>query len=95
VTGPATPYDDGYPVRDPSDARVVSLVPSLTESVAVTHPEALAGATAWCPHLTSPLYWSFVSQVPTTTTRMIQKFVLGDQILSRQLQLQKGASAMG
>jgi ABC-type Fe3+-hydroxamate transport system substrate-binding protein len=32
-----------HPVR-----RVVSLVPSLTESVAVTRPEALAGATAWC-----------------------------------------------
>ena len=30
--------------------RVVSLVPSLTESVAVTRPEALAGATVWCTH---------------------------------------------
>jgi hypothetical protein len=29
---------------------VVSLVPSLTESVAVTRPGALAGATDWCTH---------------------------------------------
>src|SRR5579864_155785 len=31
-------------------ARVVSLVPSLTESVAATRPEALVGATTWCTH---------------------------------------------
>ncbi|WP_393085411.1 helical backbone metal receptor [Streptomyces sp. LN704] len=30
--------------------RVVSLVPSLTEAVAVTVPGALAGATDWCSH---------------------------------------------
>ncbi|MFD4575823.1 helical backbone metal receptor [Streptomyces sp. NPDC058417] len=30
--------------------RVVSLVPSLTEAVAVTLPGALAGATEWCTH---------------------------------------------
>ena len=29
---------------------MVSLVPSLTESVAVTRPEALVGATIWCTH---------------------------------------------
>lgn len=31
-------------------ARVVSLVPSLTEAVAATRPEALVGATDWCTH---------------------------------------------
>jgi ABC-type Fe3+-hydroxamate transport system substrate-binding protein len=31
-------------------ARVVSLVPSLTESLAATRPEALVGATEWCTH---------------------------------------------
>jgi ABC-type Fe3+-hydroxamate transport system substrate-binding protein len=36
VTGPAS--------------RVVSLVPSLTESVAATRPQALVGATEWCTH---------------------------------------------
>jgi ABC-type Fe3+-hydroxamate transport system substrate-binding protein len=30
--------------------RVVSLVPSLTEALAVTVPERLVGATAWCTH---------------------------------------------
>src|ERR1700734_1874460 len=43
--------DLGHPVsaRRPV-RRVVSLVPSLTESVAVTRPDALAGATIWCTH---------------------------------------------
>jgi ABC-type Fe3+-hydroxamate transport system substrate-binding protein len=41
--------DLGQPVSLARPAgRVVSLVPSLTESVAVTRPEALAGATIWC-----------------------------------------------
>jgi ABC-type Fe3+-hydroxamate transport system substrate-binding protein len=31
-------------------ARVVSLVPSLTESLAATRPQALVGATEWCTH---------------------------------------------
>ena len=46
------PDDDlGHPVRLTRRARrVVSLVPSLTESVAVTRPGALAGATTWCTH---------------------------------------------
>ena len=30
--------------------RIVSLVPSLTESIAHTRPEALVGATDWCTH---------------------------------------------
>ncbi|MFZ5870566.1 MAG: helical backbone metal receptor, partial [Actinomycetota bacterium] len=30
--------------------RVVSLVPSLTESVAVSAPGLLVGATDWCTH---------------------------------------------
>jgi ABC-type Fe3+-hydroxamate transport system substrate-binding protein len=46
------PRDDlGQPVSVPGPARrVVSLVPSLTESVAVTRSEALVGATIWCTH---------------------------------------------
>src|ERR1700759_2726950 len=46
------PRDDlGYPVPVAGPAaRGVSLVPSLTESVAVTRPDALAGATDWCTH---------------------------------------------
>jgi ABC-type Fe3+-hydroxamate transport system substrate-binding protein len=43
--------DLGSPVEVTRPARrVVSLVPSLTESVAVTRPGALAGATQWCTH---------------------------------------------
>lgn len=45
-------HDDlGHPMRlaDPV-SRVVSLVPSLTESVAATRREALVGATDWCTH---------------------------------------------
>ena len=37
------------PVSGPA-VRVVSLVPSLTESVAVVRPQALAGVTDWCTH---------------------------------------------
>ena len=51
MTRPETRDDLGYLFRLAAPARrVVSLVPSLTESVAVTRPEALAGATNWCSH---------------------------------------------
>ncbi len=39
------PYETAHPVR-----RIVSLVPSLTEAIAVTRPGALVGATDWCTH---------------------------------------------
>ncbi|NRQ31978.1 cobalamin-binding protein [Nonomuraea sp. NN258] len=43
--------DLGVPARIPQTVRrIVSLVPSLTESVAATVPEALVGATDWCSH---------------------------------------------
>lgn len=47
-----TPRDDtGRPVPVPDRVRrVVSIVPSLTETVAVTAPDLLAGATDWCTH---------------------------------------------
>ncbi|TDD95814.1 helical backbone metal receptor [Actinomadura rubrisoli] len=47
-----SPADDtGTPVPVPDQVcRVVSLVPSLTETVAVTAPGLLAGATDWCTH---------------------------------------------
>jgi len=52
VSESSPPHDDlGFPVRAVRPvARVVSLVPSLTESVAVTRQAALAGATTWCSH---------------------------------------------
>lgn len=43
--------DTGRPVRVPDGVRrVVSLVPSLTEAVAVSAPGLLVGATDWCTH---------------------------------------------
>ncbi|WP_234443414.1 helical backbone metal receptor [Streptomyces sp. NRRL B-24484] len=42
--------DLGTPVRLGRVARVVSLVPSLTEAVEATRPGLLAGATDWCSH---------------------------------------------
>jgi ABC-type Fe3+-hydroxamate transport system substrate-binding protein len=51
MTSP-TRYDDlGYAVPLPSrPARVVSLVPSLTEALAASAPGLLVGATDWCTH---------------------------------------------
>jgi ABC-type Fe3+-hydroxamate transport system substrate-binding protein len=43
--------DLGHPVAlDEPPQRVVSLVPSLTEALAVTVPDRLVGATDWCTH---------------------------------------------
>src|SRR5256885_7101212 len=43
--------DPGHPVELARPARrVVSLVPSLTEAVAVSAPGLLVGATDWCTH---------------------------------------------
>jgi len=39
------------PLPDPA-ARIVSLVPSLTEALAATVPDRLVGATDWCTHPT-------------------------------------------
>ncbi|MGW6200578.1 helical backbone metal receptor [Kribbella sp. NPDC055110] len=45
-------YDDLRNVVELPDEvrRVVSIVPSLTESIAVTHPTEIVGATDWCTH---------------------------------------------
>jgi ABC-type Fe3+-hydroxamate transport system substrate-binding protein len=49
--GPDPRDDTGTVVGVPARvSRVVSLVPSLTETVAVTAPGLLAGATDWCAH---------------------------------------------
>ena len=50
--GMSTRSDDlGTPFTGPEVVtRVVSLVPSLTESIAATRPEALVAATDWCTH---------------------------------------------
>ena len=49
--GPSSRDDTGAAVPlPPRVSRVVSLVPSLTETVAVTAPGLVAGATDWCTH---------------------------------------------
>ncbi|MFI7441553.1 helical backbone metal receptor [Nonomuraea indica] len=51
TTDAACADDTGAVVRVPGTVRrIVSLVPSLTESVAATLPDALVGATDWCSH---------------------------------------------
>ena len=51
MSSPVPPRDDlGQPVPVGESRRVVSLVPSLTESVAATRPGALVGATDWCTY---------------------------------------------
>ena len=43
--------DTGVDVRiDMAPRRIVSLVPSLTEAIAASAPETLAGVTDWCSH---------------------------------------------
>lgn len=51
MSGSPTSDDTGAAVAIPARVdRVVSLVPSLTEAVAVTAPGLLVGATDWCSH---------------------------------------------
>ncbi|MBV9369793.1 MAG: cobalamin-binding protein [Frankiales bacterium] len=51
ASGSPTSDDLGRSVAVPAAVRrVVSLVPSLTESIAVTAPGLLVGATDWCTH---------------------------------------------
>ncbi len=51
VSRPPVPDDLALPVRLPAViGRVVSLVPSLTETVAASAPSLLAGVTDWCTH---------------------------------------------
>jgi ABC-type Fe3+-hydroxamate transport system substrate-binding protein len=49
--GSTQPDDLGHPLQlERPPLRVVSLVPSLTEALALTVPERLIGATEWCTH---------------------------------------------
>jgi ABC-type Fe3+-hydroxamate transport system substrate-binding protein len=51
ISGPSVRDDTGAVVPVPARvSRVVSLVPSLTETVAATAPGLVAGATDWCTH---------------------------------------------
>jgi ABC-type Fe3+-hydroxamate transport system substrate-binding protein len=88
------PRDDlGYPVRvDRPVRRVVSLVPSLTESVAVTRAEALAGATAWCTHpaeLDVPRVRGTKNPDLAAIARLLPGLVLANQEENRRVDVER------
>jgi len=88
------PLDDlGVPtaVRRPV-ARVVSLVPSLTESVAVTRPLSLVAATQWCTHpadLDVPRMRGTKNPDVAAITALKPDLVLANQEENRQLDVER------
>ena len=85
--------DLGHPVDVPRPAcRVVSLVPSLTESVAVTRPAALAGATIWCTHpadLDVPRVRGTKNPDLTAIARLEPDLVLANQEENRRVDVER------
>ncbi len=72
--------------------RVVSLVPSLTESVAVSDPGALVGATAWCTHpadLTVPRVRGTKNPDLAAITRLAPDIVLANQEENRRVDVER------
>jgi ABC-type Fe3+-hydroxamate transport system substrate-binding protein len=89
-----SPHDDlGFPVTvERPVARVVSLVPSLTESVASARPEALAGATTWCTHpagLDVPRVRGTKNPDLTAITRLSPGLVLANQEENRRIDVER------
>jgi ABC-type Fe3+-hydroxamate transport system substrate-binding protein len=88
------PRDDlgaPVPVSGPV-GRVVSLVPSLTESVAVTRPGALAGATDWCTHpadLDVPRVRGTKNPNLAAVTALRPQLVLANQEENRRLDVER------
>ncbi|HVT67823.1 MAG TPA: helical backbone metal receptor [Trebonia sp.] len=79
------------PVSGPAE-RVVSLVPSLTESVAVTRPEALAGATDWCTHpagLSVPRVRGTKNPDLAAVTALRPQLVLANQEENRRIDVER------
>jgi ABC-type Fe3+-hydroxamate transport system substrate-binding protein len=90
----APPCDDlGHPIPWVSPARrVVSLVPSLTESVAATRPEALVGATTWCTHppdLDVPRVRGTKNPDLATIARLKPDIVLANQEENRRIDVER------
>jgi ABC-type Fe3+-hydroxamate transport system substrate-binding protein len=93
VTG-VPPRDDlGYPIPRAGPARrVVSLVPSLTESVAATRPDALVGATTWCTQpagLEVPRVRGTKNPDLTAITRLKPDLVLANQEENRRVDVER------
>jgi ABC-type Fe3+-hydroxamate transport system substrate-binding protein len=97
VTGAPRCDDLGHPVPRAGPARrVVSLVPSLTESVAATRPEALVGATTWCTHpagLDVPRVRGTKNPDLTAITRLEPDLVLANQEENRRIDVERLRSA--
>jgi ABC-type Fe3+-hydroxamate transport system substrate-binding protein len=94
MTSAALPSDDlGHPVVvNRPVRRVVSLVPSLTESVALTRPEALVGATSWCTHpadLDVPRVRGTKNPDLTAIARLEPGVVLANQEENRRLDVER------
>jgi ABC-type Fe3+-hydroxamate transport system substrate-binding protein len=94
MTSPAPPCDDlGHPVPASRPVRrVVSLVPSLTESVATTRPEALVGATDWCTHppgLKAARVRGTKNPSLAAITALRPEIVLANQEENRQLDVER------
>lgn len=94
MTGSVLPRDDlGHPVAVARPARrVVSLVPSLTESIAASRPEALAGATIWCTHpadLDVPRVRGTKNPDRAAITRLDPDLVLANQEENRRIDVER------
>lgn len=90
----APPCDDlGHPIRRVGQVRrVVSLVPSLTESVAATRPAALVGATTWCTHpvgLDVPRVRGTKNPDLTAIARLRPEIVLANQEENRRVDVER------
>lgn len=71
---------------------MVSLVPSLTEAIAVTRPEALAGATDWCTHpvdLDVPRVRGTKNPDRTTIAELAPDLVVANQEENRELDVER------
>jgi ABC-type Fe3+-hydroxamate transport system substrate-binding protein len=94
MTSPGPACDDlGHPVNARRPARrVVSLVPSLTESVAAGRPEALVGATTWCTHpagLDVPRVRGTKNPDLAAVTRLRPDIVLANQEENRRIDVER------
>ena len=88
------PLDDlGAPVTLPvTTQRVVSLVPSLTESIAMTRPEAIVAATDWCtfpPDLDVPRVRGTKNPDWKAIVAMAPDLVIANQEENRELDVRR------
>jgi ABC-type Fe3+-hydroxamate transport system substrate-binding protein len=85
--------DLGHPVAVPAPPRrIVSLVPSLSEALAVTVPDRLAGVTDWCAHppgLDRPRVRGTKNPDRAAITALRPDLVVANQEENRQLDVER------